>query len=486
MFFNQDSMLLRLIAMKAALNAAVTEDTATGNPLTFTTDLAKPLKSLLIPFTPLQPGSGDPSPENVRPISGWTGVNVVHCGKNLFDFSLVENGDIASNGVYGGISNSRLVNKTFIKLAPGTYTISNESGFPVAIYAYTAEDENSFLSAESKVGWNSTPVTFTFTNARYVRFKWKNNEGTNLTPSSLVGLQLEHGSSATPYESYNGTVYPVVFPAMGKNLFDKSKVTTGVWWKGRILTGGTYDNYSASDYIPVKAGQAYVLTREVSGQGAVCYFDESKTYITQETWDNYTPSRVIPSGVAFVCFTMLTTGLDTAQFEKGQTATAYEPFTNTVYGGTLDVVSGVLTVEYGFTTLDDSVPVGLANWRPTEGTSAWLYSPMVIPSDTATNSAICDKVKQYGYGSIYNGSVGIATNIVSGDYGLAIRIPVENLSTEEAIHAYLAENPYHVAYKLATPQEIQLTPQQITALVGVNTIWSDTNGSNAATYLKKG
>ena len=48
-----------------------------------------------------------------------------------------------------------------------------------------------------------------------------------------------------------------------------------------------------------------------------------------------------------------------------------------------------------------------------------------------------------------------------------------------------ASTEIQVVYPLATPQEIQLTPEQITALVGDNTIWSDTNGENTVVYLKK-
>lgn len=70
------SPLRRLMFIGAMANAAgkLIEDTATGNPLVFTTDVAKPLKSLLIPFTPVQEGSGDPSPVNVRNLIPWTGL----------------------------------------------------------------------------------------------------------------------------------------------------------------------------------------------------------------------------------------------------------------------------------------------------------------------------------------------------------------------------------------------------------------------------
>ena len=43
-----------------------------------------------------------------------------------------------------------------------------------------------------------------------------------------------------------------------------------------------------------------------------------------------------------------------------------------------------------------------------------------------------------------------------------------------------------IAYKLATPVLLAtLTPQQVNALVGVNTVWSDADGIEL-TFLKKG
>lgn len=70
--------LRKLMMIGETVSAAVklVEDTATGNPLTFITDVSKPLKSLLISFTPKQ--SGTPSLENILPITGWDAVNVYH------------------------------------------------------------------------------------------------------------------------------------------------------------------------------------------------------------------------------------------------------------------------------------------------------------------------------------------------------------------------------------------------------------------------
>ena len=72
--------LKKLLMWKASGGAGpvapLVEATASGNPATFTTDVIRPLVACTISFTPVQDGSGDPSPENVRPISGWDGVSV--------------------------------------------------------------------------------------------------------------------------------------------------------------------------------------------------------------------------------------------------------------------------------------------------------------------------------------------------------------------------------------------------------------------------
>lgn len=77
--------LKRLIRAKTAIGTLpeITEYTATGNPATFSTNLIQPLQAFEIPFMPVQSGSGTPSPDNVRPISGWPGVTVTANGHTI-------------------------------------------------------------------------------------------------------------------------------------------------------------------------------------------------------------------------------------------------------------------------------------------------------------------------------------------------------------------------------------------------------------------
>lgn len=77
--------LKKLLLLHMAAGNKLIEYTATGNPVSFVTNLEKELTGLIVGIEPVQSGSGDPSPENVRPITGWTGANVYRTGKNLFD-----------------------------------------------------------------------------------------------------------------------------------------------------------------------------------------------------------------------------------------------------------------------------------------------------------------------------------------------------------------------------------------------------------------
>lgn len=52
------------------------QTTAPGNPVTLTTVQEGGAKSALVTFAPKQSGTGDPSPSNIRPISGWDSLHV--------------------------------------------------------------------------------------------------------------------------------------------------------------------------------------------------------------------------------------------------------------------------------------------------------------------------------------------------------------------------------------------------------------------------
>ncbi|HHV5646451.1 TPA: SGNH/GDSL hydrolase family protein [Klebsiella pneumoniae] len=121
------------------------------------------------------------------------------------------------------------------------------------------------------------------------------------------------------------TVDKASFFIPGVNLFDKAAVTSGYYVNyktGNLITNASY---SASDYIPVTAGQNY--TQSFSHQTA--FYDANKTYISGvDALVSPSTARTltIPAGAAYVRMSVANTALDKMQFEKGNESTSYQPY----------------------------------------------------------------------------------------------------------------------------------------------------------------
>jgi hypothetical protein len=70
---------------------------------------------------------------------------------------------------------------------------------------------------------------------------------------------------------------------------------------------------------------------------------------------------------------------------------------------------------------------------------------------------------------------------VNNKYFFAIGVYETMGSTLADFKSYLATNNLQVVYPLATPITIDLTPQQMTTLLGTNNVWSDA-GDVEVTY----
>lgn len=95
----------RLLAQKIGDGGVIT--TATGNPVSIVTNKAQNAISTILSFAPKQSGSGDPSPDNIRPIEGWTEANL-HVNEDTITISL--------GGTYYGFT---------VDLENGTLTITH-------------------------------------------------------------------------------------------------------------------------------------------------------------------------------------------------------------------------------------------------------------------------------------------------------------------------------------------------------------------------
>lgn len=91
-------------AIQNALWNMLPVDTASGAIASFPDGADNvPVKSLVVQIEPIQEGSGDPSPDNVRPISGHTGVNISHSGADMTNPDVIPvSWESEAGTVYGG------------------------------------------------------------------------------------------------------------------------------------------------------------------------------------------------------------------------------------------------------------------------------------------------------------------------------------------------------------------------------------------------
>lgn len=157
-----------------------------------------PLNSLKASIVAKQAGSGTPSPENVRPISGWSEANVSDVGKNLFD---KDNAGILTGQALNSQTGLTYLTSAwsvsnYIEIEPSTtYTLMPSNNSSVAFY----DSEKAYISGDSAFGTKTTP-----SNAKYLRFDYKTEY--------LAIMQLELGSTATEYVPYvEPNLYTIAF-----------------------------------------------------------------------------------------------------------------------------------------------------------------------------------------------------------------------------------------------------------------------------------
>ena len=182
------------------------------------------------------------------------------------------------------------------------------------------------------------------------------------------------------------------------------------------------------------------------------------------------------------------------QLEKGITATDYEPYkgntysvnweteAGTVYGGSLDVVSGKLIVDFVLLSFDGTEAWNLISTKAY--LVLWNSPPSISNNDLnqISNYLIgggVDYMKFGKYRAQTNGA------IVIGNIANTQEPYTYKWETAQEFKEYLAGHPLQVCYELATPTEIQLTPQQIKTLLGMNNIWCD-SGDVTVDYWKWG
>ena len=355
----------QLTSVKENLNAVFVVDSASGSVAHFTDgadDVA--MKSVNVSIAPVQSGSGDPSPSNVRAISGWDSVKVTRAGKNLLPNTAPDT--ITKSGV------------TATKNSDGSITLNGtataNANFEVCGFA----DRLMPFTCKGQLTLTGCPADGSTTTYRLLAYFYKDGAYTgtffnDTGGGSTVDVDADHVYSIISV--YNGQTYNnLIFYPMLRLASD---------------TDGTYEPYN---------GNTYNISLSSAG---------------------------------------------------------------TVYGGTLDAVSGELTV-------DKVATVGLSSYTKASGVSdGGLDYYDFAPSNY--------KLTESG---------GVPTNISShlamknGNTAWASATPCATANATR-LRLYIesgTESSYSdmvVVYTLATPLTYQLSATEVKSLLGNNNVWSD-------------
>ena len=168
---------------------------ASGSIANFNTSLALPLVSAKFDVNATQE-AGTPTPQSPKAISGVSAVNVVRCGKNLLNANNIELYDI--NG-------QTRMRYAYIITKAGTYTISSNNTDSCALSVRTLAGGMYGEPLQVQNGTTKTARTLTITSGTILIFYNSTNDTEETSKALFSNCQIEKGSTASDYSSYNGS-----------------------------------------------------------------------------------------------------------------------------------------------------------------------------------------------------------------------------------------------------------------------------------------
>ena len=168
---------------------------------------------------------------------------------------------------------------------------------------------------------------------------------------------------------------------------------------------------------------------------------------------------------------------------KGETYDYDFSSIGTVYGGKLDLISGVLTVTQKSITVD-----GSEDWNEIS-TRDSIFCIIEKDMSLAPVHSSINPTNNIGYISTtykYNDMEASVTSYSfrSNENGQWRLYVSTGATTLQAFKADLAAHPLQIIYTLATPLVYHLPPSNIETFVGSNNVWSDAGNINVGYYLE--
>ena len=411
------------------------------------------------------------------------------------------NGEYTLNGTTGDVV---AVFDVDIDLPAGQYTVSLNNPTANGKVEIYGVDENISVPLQLICSKENATATATFS-ATVKKFRIRvltNGTVDNFKFSPVLSAGATAVTGFYPYEnicpisSWTGAMVT----RTGKNLLDPSyryEITaTNNFHIRYYFQGASYPYY---EKLLLKKGVTYTFsfTGAANASGLYIYTSETNRQFIAYNKNaiTFTPTEDCYGAVDVYWANEVDVANVVCQLELGSTATDYEPFqgstysitfpteAGTVYGGTLDVTTGKLTVDRVMKTFDGSEAWGkrypyVANSRNFMifgcGIAGMKVSGNWQNIELLANWAIWDKPSDSTVITHFT----VAQGSSSAQVYVHTPSSYENTWEVADFKAYLAEHPLELCYPLAAPIEYVLTPTDVATLLGTNNIWADTGDSS--------
>lgn len=455
--------------------ASVITDTASGEIVTVP-DGAEGIaaKSLVVHMEPIQDLHGYDYP---WPAGG---------GKNLlpYDLNWYNSGnDLASGkafwvkaGVYAlsFIESSATSWRWYIKAFNEDKTEVSTAGDEISGLPYSAVAKG----YQTEANITNKKISFTVLKDCNLAFGIRLGDGT--TSSTFTNCQLETGTEQTSYAPYSNEC-----PISGRTGVMAYRTGVNVWdeeWELGTINSTTGVNEPAvstirsKNYISVLPNTDYYVRSNATI--GFRFYDADHGYIGYSVGSNVV--KKTPANCRYMRFIAIstTTYNHDISINYPATDTDYHAYTGasypvswqseagTVYGGTLDIMSGVLTVDRVMVEFDGT------NGTFKTGTINYLrYDPIssIRPDYSRRTETVSNQYHNISSGAQTDQAIRIATD------NTIILVYDSRFTSESAMRTLLSQNPVQIVYPLR-PQNIQtyqLTPIEVAMLLGVNNVFSD-------------
>ena len=343
-----------------------------------------------------------------------------------------------------------------------------------------------------------TPGKWYFTRSGYASgtetgsiVSFQTSEGNDIAVTANIDYVQSGSGTPTP-----SNVRPISGLAEANIYRTGANIWNEEWEVGGINTNTgaettTAGFYRSKNYISVVPNTTYYFKSPVGM--AVIFYDINKTHVSSTSTNNET--FTVPQNARYMRFRNNSANTWTPynndiSINYPSTDTSYHAYTGnvynvsfstagTVYGGTLNVQTGLLTVTHA------AVDMGTLSWGRYSTATSGKYRFSTTSLNSVIKKPSSNMVTGWLFCSIFGETAG--NTQYNNVEGVGVQPNGSVLTYSETYASYSVED-YTTAvtgqtlvYGLDTPLTYQLTPQQVKAIEGTNYLWADT-GNVTATF----